>query len=421
VIQKISMEQHGNTTTYNVENVLRQNIINSDYYNKTCLKLSSWDEVVDEIYENVDHVEPWMSGNARGPSTAFCLLYRLFTMKLNAKQIKDLLNHKDSPYIRAVGFLYLRYVADPKILFSWYSSYIRDNEEIKPSGEYGKAVTIGDYCRDVMLEQYYFETIFPRIPKKVMDDMAEELKQRNLPTTGKGNAGQGGADRRGADDGNRRPASVKASLSVSFGQRAPNRSGAREEGRVKDPSASQAGRDSRAEERRPRSSGSPDGKRDKEQDRRGYNDRERARDKENGYDRDRERDRGYDRDRQRERGYDRDGDRDRGYDRDRARDRDRDRDRERERPREDRYREDRDRDRKHSRSRSRSRSSDRGERGGGGRDARDVFKDSAARSTADVDNVKSKYGDASGKLFDEQGRKGAARGEEVYRLGKGWR
>ena len=47
---------------------------------------------------------------------------------------------------------------------------------------------------------------------------------------------QGGADRRGVDDGNRRPASVKASLSVAMGQRAPNRSGAREEGRGKDPS-----------------------------------------------------------------------------------------------------------------------------------------------------------------------------------------
>ncbi len=41
----------------------------------------------------------------------------------------------------------------------------------------------------------------------------------------------GGADRRGVDDGGKRPASVKASLSVAFGQRAPNRAGAREEGR----------------------------------------------------------------------------------------------------------------------------------------------------------------------------------------------
>ncbi len=58
--------------------------------------------MVDEIYENVQHVEPWMSGNARGASTAFCLLHRLFTLKLSVRQVRDLLDHKDSPYIRAV-------------------------------------------------------------------------------------------------------------------------------------------------------------------------------------------------------------------------------------------------------------------------------------------------------------------------------
>ena len=70
------MEQYGNTTTYNMESVLRKNIVDSEYYRDTCMKLNSWEEVVDEIYYNVHDVEPWMSGNARGASTAYCLLYR---------------------------------------------------------------------------------------------------------------------------------------------------------------------------------------------------------------------------------------------------------------------------------------------------------------------------------------------------------
>lgn len=73
--------------------------------------------------------------------------------------------------------------------------------------------------------QYYYETIFPRIPKKVEDDIQAELRRCGLPVKGKGNGGCGGPDRRGGDEGNRRPASVKASLSVAFGQRAPNRAG----------------------------------------------------------------------------------------------------------------------------------------------------------------------------------------------------
>jgi pre-mRNA-splicing factor 38B len=58
---------------------------------------------VDEIYENVYHVEPWLSGNARGASTAFCLLHRLFTIPMETHDIKALLDHHDSPYIRAVS------------------------------------------------------------------------------------------------------------------------------------------------------------------------------------------------------------------------------------------------------------------------------------------------------------------------------
>ena len=60
--------------------------------------------------------------------------------------------------------------------------------------------------------QYYFETIFPRIPKPVQDDFVSKLTAMGLPSRAVGNAGQGGHDRRGIEEANRRPASVKASL-----------------------------------------------------------------------------------------------------------------------------------------------------------------------------------------------------------------
>jgi hypothetical protein len=43
-----------------------------------------------------------MSGNARGPSTAFCILKRLFVLKPTPRQVRTMLQHEDSPYIRAV-------------------------------------------------------------------------------------------------------------------------------------------------------------------------------------------------------------------------------------------------------------------------------------------------------------------------------
>lgn len=97
------MEQHGNTTTFNLESVLRQNILNSDYYQKTVVTLTSWQDVVDEIFYSVKDCEPWLGGNARGASTAFCLLYRLFELCPTVQDVRNLLDHPDSPYIRAVS------------------------------------------------------------------------------------------------------------------------------------------------------------------------------------------------------------------------------------------------------------------------------------------------------------------------------
>ncbi|CAF5032097.1 unnamed protein product, partial [Rotaria magnacalcarata] len=41
-------------------------------------------------------------------STAYCLLYKLYTLKLTRKQVISLTIHTDSPFIRALGFMYIR-------------------------------------------------------------------------------------------------------------------------------------------------------------------------------------------------------------------------------------------------------------------------------------------------------------------------
>jgi len=48
---------------------------------------------------------PSLQVGANTPSTGFCLLYRLFTMRLDEEQMNHLVTHRDSVYIRAIGFL----------------------------------------------------------------------------------------------------------------------------------------------------------------------------------------------------------------------------------------------------------------------------------------------------------------------------
>lgn len=95
-------------------------------------------------------LEPFFKGTHA--STAFCLLYKLWTLKLTVKQVQGLITHTDSPYvgrafarivmpanthfshIRALGFLYLRYVCKPADLWEWYEPYLDDEEELQVEG-----------------------------------------------------------------------------------------------------------------------------------------------------------------------------------------------------------------------------------------------------------------------------------------------
>lgn len=83
-------------------------------------------------------LEPWLAGSAKIPSTAFCLLYKLHLLGISVKQAQSLITHSDSPYIRAIGFLYLRYATVPKDLWNWFSPYLEDEETIKPKGDKAK-------------------------------------------------------------------------------------------------------------------------------------------------------------------------------------------------------------------------------------------------------------------------------------------
>ncbi|KAH7432715.1 hypothetical protein KP509_07G036200 [Ceratopteris richardii] len=421
-----------------LEKVLCMNILSSDYF-KELYRLKTYHEVIDEIYNQVDHVEPWMTGNCRGPSTAFCLLYKFFTMKLTVKQMHGLLNHGDSPYIRAVGFLYLRYVGDPKTLWGWYEQYVKDDEEFAP-GSNGKKTTMGVYVRDLLLDQYYFDTLLPRIPVPILRQITTHLERLKLPTRSAGVTGTGG--RHVADDTARRPPSVKASLSVSFGQRAPHRASTRDSSPVRRtvPSldSSYHNGDDREAERRDseRSRG-----RDRDSERLRHTEKDRDKEHERSRDHDwdgrrKDRDRDYDYRRERERDRDRDHERDRDareYSRDRDRDRDSQRgrypDRSRERSRErsrDRERQ-RERDRRSERSRSRSprgatyRSRSRSPQKFGKSTSIDARRSkSPPKVSANLAKLRDMYGDAtrnSNNDSDNNYRSKDTAAEDVIRLG----
>ena len=144
-----------------------------------------WNAVIDEIYYQVKHVQPFMSPTDKTPSTAFCLLLRMMTIRMSEHQMDLTLKHADSPYIRAIGFLYLRYAGPPDQILRWIEPYLFDNEPIKVEGGHNSPnTTIGEFVRSIFDARDYFGTPLPRYPIQIERDLrvrllaAEKVAQR---------------------------------------------------------------------------------------------------------------------------------------------------------------------------------------------------------------------------------------------------
>ncbi|KAG8192590.1 hypothetical protein JTE90_015223 [Oedothorax gibbosus] len=185
----------GNEKTMNLNNLILTNILSSHYFKVNLYQLKTYHEVIDEIYYKVTHLEPWekgsrktagqtgMCGGVRGVgaggivSTAFCILYKLFTLKLTRKQVVGLINHGDSPYIRCLGFMYIRYTQPPADLWDWYEPYLEDDEEVDVKAGTGQVMTIGEMLRHFLSKLEWFSTLFPRIPVPIQKDLEMKLTE----------------------------------------------------------------------------------------------------------------------------------------------------------------------------------------------------------------------------------------------------
>eukprot|EP00474_Spongospora_subterranea_P009483 CRZ09941.1 hypothetical protein [Spongospora subterranea] len=152
---------------YNVNNVLATNILNSDYF-KDLFVLKTFHEVVKEVIKRVTHLEALTIGQTRLPSTAFCLLYKLFTLKLTVKQLGSMLSDSKPPFVRGLGLLYLRFVHPPRHLWAWFAPLLYDTTMFNAWGPNTPPISIGKFTKSLLLELQYPGILLPRIPVPVL-------------------------------------------------------------------------------------------------------------------------------------------------------------------------------------------------------------------------------------------------------------
>uniref|UniRef100_A0A0N5BNF5 Pre-mRNA-splicing factor 38 n=1 Tax=Strongyloides papillosus TaxID=174720 RepID=A0A0N5BNF5_STREA len=194
-IQKITrgnntLPEYGNRQTMNLNNLLYTNIIESVYWKEYLHSLTTFHQVQDEIIKKVKYLEPWEHGSrnqssscigVRGVSaggrvtTAFCLLYKLFTLKLTRKQIVSMINNEQNTYLRAIGFLYIRYCQPPKDLYDWFEPYLDDKNTIVIKSRNGSEVTIGEMVTQLLTNLDFYGTLLPRIPVPIQNIIDKKI------------------------------------------------------------------------------------------------------------------------------------------------------------------------------------------------------------------------------------------------------
>lgn len=100
-------------------------------------------------------------------------------MRCSEKQMQLLLDHVDSPYIRCIGFLYLRYAVDPTHIWRWIEPYVFDDEPVRIQFNPAAAeTTVGSYVRSLFSDDLdYYGTRLPRLPIATERDLTAKLLQ----------------------------------------------------------------------------------------------------------------------------------------------------------------------------------------------------------------------------------------------------
>jgi pre-mRNA-splicing factor 38B len=85
------------------------------------------------------------------------------------------MEYGDSPYVKCVGFLYMRYCSDPSALWNKLSKYMYIDEKFCPSLDQENIVGEGEYVENLFTELNYYGTRLPRIPIMIEREIKKKI------------------------------------------------------------------------------------------------------------------------------------------------------------------------------------------------------------------------------------------------------
>ncbi|CAE8642282.1 unnamed protein product, partial [Polarella glacialis] len=164
-----------NTKSFGFSGLLQTHVTECAHF-KSLLSLETFEQLVDETYTYAKCVEPYNANSGTVPSALFCCLYRFFTLGLNARQLRRIMESQESPYIRCCGFLYVRFGLQHDAMLGWLTEYLLDDEEFFLSAEEkNQRTTVGEFVEQLLSQEKYFNAILPRLPMATKRHVEEKL------------------------------------------------------------------------------------------------------------------------------------------------------------------------------------------------------------------------------------------------------
>jgi len=149
---------------YNLHPLVFKQVSECEYF-KCLYPLKTVARVVAVVEEKVRYVEPFAETAARRPSSAFCLLVKLFTLQLTELQVHSLLDHA-SAYVRALGALYVRFGVPEqteRALWRWLGPLTDDPARFVPDRLRRLEWSFGSFVRRLLVESSFFSTQLPAL------------------------------------------------------------------------------------------------------------------------------------------------------------------------------------------------------------------------------------------------------------------
>ena len=86
---------------------------------------------------------------------------------------------RNNPYVRAVGFLYVRFLAPPEQLWDRLQVFLFEDtksSEFLFSSDRLSPISIGAYVQRLLEDKSYFNTVLPRVPVLIQREITRRLQ-----------------------------------------------------------------------------------------------------------------------------------------------------------------------------------------------------------------------------------------------------